>query len=271
MHTVKSSSGAPLSYRVFGGGPITVILVHGWMVSGAVYEDLIDALGVSREDPRLTLTKDRIRLVIPDLRGAGKSEKPESGYTIKQYAEDVLAVADAVQAKSFVVVGHSMGGQIAQWIAATSPDRVSGAILLCPVPAGGMPLPEDARALFRGSGQNRQLQGTILGLACKDLSDAARERMLDDAAGVPVACIQQAFDSWTAGGFADKLGSIRAPTLVVATDDPFLTPDFLRSEIVSHIPRADLVYLPGAGHYVQVERPRETAAVIRSFLLGLGD
>lgn len=271
MHTLTSRDGTPLSYRTFGGGPTTVILVHGWMVSGAVYEDLVDALGVSREDPKLTLTKDRLRLVIPDLRGTGKSDKPESGYTIAKYAEDVLAVADAVRADKFVVVGHSMGGQIAQWLAATSPDRIRGAILLCPVPAGGMPLPEDAQALFRGSGQNRQLQGTILGLACKDISDAARERLLDDAACVPVACIQQAFDAWTAGGFADKLGSIRAPTLVVATDDPFLTPDLLRNHIVSHIPRADLVYLPGAGHYVQVERPRETAAVIRSFLTALGE
>jgi pimeloyl-ACP methyl ester carboxylesterase len=269
MHSLSSRDGVDLSYRSFGAGPTTVVLVHGWMVSGAVYDDLIDALGVSKEDPRVVLTRDRLRLVIPDLRGTGASGKPDGGYTIAQYAEDVLAVADAVRAGSFVIVGHSMGGQIAQWIAATSPERVRGAALLCPVPASGMALPDEARALFRGSGQDRQKQAAILGMACKALSDEARERLLDDAGRVAVPCIEQGFDAWSGASFADKLEAIRAPTLVVATDDPFLPPDFLRSEIVARIPRADLAYLPGAGHYPQVERPRETAAVLRAFLAGL--
>jgi pimeloyl-ACP methyl ester carboxylesterase len=271
MHTLTSSDGVTLSYRSFGAGPTTVLLVHGWMASGRVYDDLVDALGVSKEDPRLTLTRDRLRLVIPDLRGTGGSGKPDGGYSIAQYAEDVLAVADAVRADSFVIVGHSMGGQIAQWIAATRPERVRGAILLCPVPASGVALPDEARALFHGSARDRQRQSAILGLACKELSDAARERLLDDAAKIPEACIQQAFAAWSSGGFSDKLGAIRAPTLVVATDDPTLPTALLREQISSRIPRADLVYLPGPGHYVQIERPHETAAVIRSFLLALGE
>ena len=74
----------------------------------------------------------------------------------------------------------------------------------------------------------------------------------------------------TRGGFADRLGSITAPTLVVASDDPFLPPDFLRAKIVAPIARARLVIVPGAGHYPQVERTRETAAVLGAFLAGLG-
>lgn len=261
MQTLIARDGVELSYRTIGSGPTTAILVHGWMVSGAVYDDLVEALQAAQDG--------RLRLVIPDLRGTGRSSKPESGYTIAQYAEDVLAVADAVGASSFAVVGHSMGGQIAMWIAAHAPERVRGAVLLCPVPPSGMPLPDDARALFRGSGQNREAQKTILGLACKQLSDASLERLLGDAGSVAKACVEQAFDAWTGASFADRVGEIRAPTLVVGTDDPFLPPDFLRREIVDRIPRADLAYLPGPGHYVQVERPRETAAVLRAFLAGL--
>ena len=125
-----------------------------------------------------------------------------------QYAADVLAVADALGSRSFVVVGHSMGGQIAQWISATANDRVIGQVLLCPVPASGIPLPADAQALFRNSAQNRSMQQTILGLACKQLDDAARERLLDDAGGVSPQCVEQAFDTWTAGGFSDRLSDI---------------------------------------------------------------
>ena len=261
MHTLTSSDGTQLSYRVAGDGPVDVVLVHGWMVSGAVFDDLVEALG-----------EGGLRLIIPDHRGAGASGQPgqlEGGYTIEQYARDVLAVADAAGAARFVVVGHSMGGQIAQWLAATAPDRVIGAVLLCPVPASGMALPDEARGLFRNSAGSREMQGTILKLACKDLPDHARERLLDDAGRIPAACIQGAFDAWTGASFADKLGAVRAPLLVVATDDPFLPPDFLRKAVVSLVPRAGLAYVPGAGHYPQVERPRETAAVLRAFLTAL--
>lgn len=247
-----------ISYRVIGAGSRDVILIHGWMVSGAVYDDLIAALDT-----------EGLRLIVVDLRGSGKSGRPSSGFTIEQYATDVLAVADAVGCSKFMLVGHSMGGQIAQWIAATRPDRVSGMVLLCPVPASGIPLPADAQALFRNCGQNRGMQQTILSLACKQLTDEARERLLDDAQGVSVDCIAQAFDAWMTGGFSDRLGAIQTPTLVVATDDPFLPPPYLRQAVVSLIRGARLAILPGPGHYVQVERPRETAALLESFLAAL--
>jgi non-heme chloroperoxidase len=258
VHKTTASDGVALSYRSFGDGPTTVILVHGWMMSGAVYDDLVTALGTNG-----------LRLLVPDLRGTGGSGSPDSGYTIEQYARDVIAVADAASARSFVIVGHSMGGQIAQWIAAAHPERVLGAVLLCPVPPSGLPLPDDARGLFQASPGNRELQKTILGLACKDLSASALERLLDDAGKIGAPCILQGLDAWTKGGFADKIGAIKAPTLVVATDDPFLPPEFLQKTIASLIPRAGLVYLPGPGHYVQVERSRETAALLRAYLTGL--
>lgn len=258
MHKVTASDGVELAYRTFGTGSTSVILVHGWMVSGAVYDDLVEAIGT-----------DGLRLVVPDLRGTGRSGSADGTYTIEQYAKDVIAVADAAGAKTFALVGHSMGGQIAQWIAATVPDRVLGAVLLCSVPASGMALPEEAQGLFRNSAQSREMQQTILGLACKQLSDGAREKLLDDAGTISPACIQGAFDSWTGASFAGLLGEIRASVLVVGTDDPFLPQDFLRKAVASQITRASLIYLPGPGHYPSVERPRETAAIVRSFLTPL--
>ena len=61
MHTLTSRDGVTLSYRSFGAGPTTVILLHGWMMSGAVYNELIEALNVSAlGDPRLGLTRERL-------------------------------------------------------------------------------------------------------------------------------------------------------------------------------------------------------------------
>jgi len=142
-------------------------------------------------------------------------------------------------------------------------------ILINTVPASGIPLPDEAVGLFRNSAQNRDSQAAILGMAYKELSEDDQNALLDDAGQIPAACIQGAFDAWTAGGFADKLGQITAPTLVVATDDPFLPPDFLTGAVVNPIAKARLTYLPGPGHYPLVERTPETASIVHSFLAGL--
>ncbi|MFT3776224.1 MAG: alpha/beta hydrolase [Minicystis sp.] len=251
--------GTRLSYRVIGDGPTTVLLVHGWMVDGRVYDPLLGALD-----------HKGCRFIVPDLRGAGSSDKPASGYSLARFAADVQAILEHEARGPAVVVGHSMGGQIAQLVASAVPAKVAGLALLCTVPAEGMALPPDAAGLFRTSGGDRGKQATILGLACKDLSTADRDALLDGAGAIPPSCIAEVFEAWSGGAGADRLGAIAAPTLVVASDDPFLPPDFLRAKVVDPIARARLVVVPGAGHYVQVERARETAAVLGAFLAGLG-
>jgi non-heme chloroperoxidase len=259
MPTVTTQDGTRIAYKALGSGPKTVILVHGWMVSGAGYGPLTDALDMAG-----------LRVLVPDLRGTGESDRPPSGHTYQGHAADVLAVADAEGAKSFVLVGHSMGGLIATWLAATSPERVLGAVLMCPVPPSGFTLPPDYAALFRGCTGNREAQRTILGAGVKDMSEKDREATLDDGIRTSEAAIQQGFESWTGASFVERMSGVTAPLLVVASDDPFMPPDFLRKSLTALVPHSRLVYLPGAGHYVHAERPRETAAVIGAFMAGLG-
>ena len=66
MPTAVSNDQTSIHYRVLGDGPRDVLLVHGWMVSGAVYDDLVEKMDLSG-----------LRLVIPDLRGTGGSAKPD--------------------------------------------------------------------------------------------------------------------------------------------------------------------------------------------------
>lgn len=257
MPKIQSHDQTTISYARHGEGPQFVVLVHGWMFSSAIFQDWLPLLDQSTNT-----------FLVPDLRGTGDSGQAE-GYAIADYAQDLLAVVDDANASSFVLVGHSMGGQIAQYFAAQHPSRVSGLMLINTVPASGVPLPDDATQLFRNSGENRQSQGTILDLACKMLQEDDKNKLLDDAGTIPAACISQAFDSWTSGGFQDELAKITAPTLVVATDDPFLPPDFLTQAVVQPIPHARLTYLPGPGHYPQVEKAQESAALFHAFLAGL--
>lgn len=258
MPTLRADDQTGLNYRVLGSGHRTVILVHGWMASGAIFDDLLEVLD-----------HDGLRLLIPDLRGTGGSEPSQTGYSIARYGKDVLAIADAEGAQSFTLVGHSMGGQIAQWIAAEAPARVQGLLTLCAVPASGAALPPEARALFSSAAGDEGKLGTILDLACKQLPAEARARMVANALPIDDACIRGAFEAWSEGGFSDRLGAITAPTLVVATDDPFLPPALQRAEIQQRIAQARFAYLPGPGHYPPNERPQETAAIVSAFLAGL--
>ncbi len=248
-------NGKGLGYRVVGQGDQDLVLVHGWMVDGTVYDDLIEALD-----------GDSFRLIVPDLRGAGASESCDD-FELTSYVEDVIAVADDAGAQTFALVGHSMGGQIAQLLASRHPGRVDSLILLCTVPASGMELPDEADQLFANSGEDRQSQQTILEMACLELPDEARERLLDAAGQIPATCIEASYRAWTGGGFEDELAKITAPTLVVGSDDPFLPPEFLKATVVKPIANAIFVHTAGAGHYVQVERPEQTARVIEKFLV----
>jgi pimeloyl-ACP methyl ester carboxylesterase len=255
MKQVKSKDGTTIQYQSWGDGAQTVIFVHGWMASSAIFDRVLAEL------PKLD-----VRILALDLRGAGGSDEAKTGYDIDRYVEDVEAVIAASGAEKVTLVGHSMGGQIAQVTAARNSDKVDRLALVCPVPASGIPLPEEAVGLFSTSGQDREKQATILGMACLQLDDEVQAEMLDDAAKISSKCIADSFAAWSAGGFQDELGNISAKTLVIGTDDPFLPPEFLDAAVVQPIPDASFHHIPGPGHYPQVEATEASAKVLADFL-----
>jgi non-heme chloroperoxidase len=248
MPSFTTNDGLNISYRVLGEGQ-PVVLVHGWMVGGAIFDPIADAL-----------TGAGMQLIIPDQRGVADSARPPMGYSLELYTRDLLGLVEAAGLKRFKLLGHSMGGQIAQLAATKLGDRIETMVLMCPVPAAGVPLPDDLRTLFRTCGNNPEAQSKILDMACKQLDDEGRKAILATAATVFANCIAESFDAWTAGGFQDSLGEIEAgKTWVLGTDDPFLSPDILQAAVVEPIANAEFMHLPGPGHYPQVEAPEATA------------
>ncbi len=236
--------------RQGASGP-PVVLVHGWMTSGSVFAPVMDNLARAA------------RIFTPDLRGAGRSD-PADSYRLDDYARDLISLLEQVGPAT--IVGHSMGGAIAQLVAAEQPTSVDKLILLNSVPARGMQLPEEAMALFATSAGNRDKQAAILSIACLQLKDAARDQLLDIAATVDDAAIQQSLEAWTTGGFEDRLGAIQAPTHVIATSDPFLSPALLQEAIVDRIDQAQLHVLEGPGHYPMWEDPEQTSALLQALI-----
>lgn len=247
-----------LGYRRIGSGERAVVLVHGWMMTGAVWNRTLAHLDATAAT-----------YLVPDLRGVGSSAPHSGPFNLYALADDVWNTIEAAGITAPIVVGHSMGGQVAQLVAARHPREVRGLLLLDSVPASGLPLPDDALALFASAVDDPEKRGVILDLATLALTADERAELVGIASSIHADCIRGMMNAWHQGGIEAELASITAPTLVVSSEDPFLPPEFLDEMVTSKIAGARREHIPEAGHYPLVERPAETAAVIERFVRSL--
>lgn len=197
-----------------------------------------------------------------DLPGHGRSEG-DGCDTITDYAKAVVGFLDAVNVERAIVVGHSMGGAIAQTLALDYAARVAGLALV----GSGARL-RVAPAIIEGI-QN-DLEGSA-GLitqfawspdAPSALTELGRQTILETGPDVLwgdfVACDR--FD------VMERLAEITAPTLVIAGAADQLTPPKYARFLIERIPQAQLVLIEGAGHMVMLERPVKVAKAVNGFL-----
>jgi pimeloyl-ACP methyl ester carboxylesterase len=263
-------AGTTLEIAEAGNTGQPLLLLHGF--TGAK-EDLTDWL-----DPFADLG---FHAVAPDHRGHGASGAPtaESAYSLDTFAGDVLALADALDWDRFFLLGHSMGGMIAQTVVLRAPDRVERLVLMdttyAPVEGVDPAVADLAIGIARSEGIDA-LADAIAALDGPMASEAdARvraerpgyaefgERKLRAsspamyAAMVPEMLQQE-----------DRLDALRAltmPVLVVVgeQDTPFLAASRRMAEA---IPGAQLEIIPEAGHSPQFEAPETWWKVVSDFL-----
>ncbi|PCI20361.1 MAG: alpha/beta hydrolase [Piscirickettsiaceae bacterium] len=113
-------------YHQQGNGSIPVIFIHGNFGSWRHWTPSLE-----------NLPTDFIAYA-PDLRGCGDSEAPSDGYDIQTLSEDILNLANNLKLDKFHLVGHSLGGAVAQELAGTSPERILSLTLVSPSPAEGL-------------------------------------------------------------------------------------------------------------------------------------
>lgn len=127
-------NGIRLHYIEMGKGPL-VILLHGWPETSSSWNKTMSALS------------SKYRVVAPDLRGLGLSERTSNGYDKKTIAIDIKALIDYLGEKQAVVIGHDMGGKTAYVMAHLYPQSVSKLVLVdCLIPGT-----ENADALHGGA------------------------------------------------------------------------------------------------------------------------
>ena len=233
--------------------PPTICFVHGSGGNARVWDRQVDGLAGHKT-------------LAVDLPGHG----PAGGHgreSIAEYAADVRAELDAAGLDRVVLVGHSMGGAIAQMFALQYPDRLDGLVLVG-TGARLRVMPRIFETLEADHGEGVRF---LMSLAvAASAPPALIELLTRETLRTPRRVIIGDFRACDAFDVMPRLPAIAIPTLVLCGREDRLTPPRYAQYLADHIPGARLVIVEGAGHYVQIERPDETTAAIRDFVGALG-
>lgn len=250
------SNGIELHVQQRGAGVPALVFLHYWGGSSRTWQHVIDAL------------EEDFRTIAIDQRGWGQSDKPQSGYALADLAADSLGVITALKLQRYILVGHSMGGKVAQLIASRRPDGLKGLVLVAPSPPSPLGLPADVRRAMVSAYATRESIATTVEqvLAPNGLCVADLEMVIEDSlSGAPAA-----LEAWPLAASQEDITTlvprIEVPTIVISGEnDRVDPPDILRRELLPRIPQAQLHLLPGVGHLSPLEAPGAIANLTRTF------
>ena len=242
-----------------------VILIHGYTDNARDWVPLIPYLS------------QKLRLIAVDIRGHGRSDKPECCYTRIDFAYDIRLLLDTLQIQRADVVGHSLGSLITQMLAEQWPERVRKVVLISST-AGPRPGSPARKPAFDYAVEIRKLQEPIdpdspFMIAWwdspKPVNPEFIRRQRRDAAQIPLAVWLAVLDQ--GAGFTDlqrTLPKLKAPALLIwGSDDPIMEPEG-RQTLREALPSATVKVFEGLGHNPFWEDPEAVAAVINPFLAG---
>jgi pimeloyl-ACP methyl ester carboxylesterase len=248
-----------LVYFTERGSGSPLLLVHGLMITGEMFEPVVERLAV------------RHRVIVPDLRGHGRSRSLTPPYSTQQLASDLARLLVHLRIDTADVLGYSQGGAVAQQLVLDHPSRCKRLVLACTYAFNMATLREKLEGhivpLFVTAIGMRQFAKLIISHGLKQLDDE-RARWVagliaeqDGAAMVSAWREAMAFDS------RNRLAEIRCPTLVVAGSHDNAVPLHHATLLHEGIARSKLVVVDGATHALIWERPLELVRIVDEFLL----
>ena len=231
---------------------------------------LLHSLGTDHRvwQPQAEALEARFLVLRPDLRGHGLSDVLPGPYTIESMARDVLHALDALGIDRLPVAGLSIGGMVAQSLAAQAPDRISALVLVDTALA--IPPAE----LWRERASTVRAQGmtaiadTVLARWLTKTADPAAESTLralllsTEPEGYAAAA-----EAIAAADLTATTRCLRLPTLVIVGDQDEATPIASAVALQSAVPGARLQVLRNAAHIPTIEQPALVTEALLDFLL----
>ena len=267
LSRVVAVDGIDIHFLDTGGGPATLLLVHGWCGSSADFQ------------PMLLRMPPEIRCIAVDLPGCGASGKPEIEYDIPFFVDFLSSFCGTMGLDRFVLAGHSMGGQVAAHFVRKYPDRVEKLILLDPYglegeEGGWLPLARLGGLVEVGFRLNTRLiiemavRGNLLYRPSQGVVDwlvdsTARSIMGPEGSRATASITRNVIGRDPVDGI---LPGIAQRTLVIwGANDRLLAPRW-GERFVALLPNATLETIPLCGHMPTLEKPEEIAGLIAGFI-----
>jgi 3-oxoadipate enol-lactonase len=253
----KHAHAARISFTEHGSGP-TLLLVHGLMITGEMFEPVIEHFAA------------RHRVIVPDLRGHGRSRGLPPPYTASQLAADLSNLLDHLGIDSVAVLGYSHGGAIAQQLALDHPKRCSRLVLACTYAFNMATFREKLEGrlvplLVRGLGM-RRFAKFVVSQGLKQLAEERADWVIDRMADQDCRLMVRAWRAAMTFDSRPRLAEIKCPTLVVAASNDEAVPMHHAKMLHDGIAGSQLVIIDGADHTLIWADPNELTRVVDKFL-----
>jgi len=260
-----NSNGIDIYYEVTGSGR-PILLISGLGYGLWMWHRMIPGLA------------EHFQVIAFDNRGAGKTDKPSGPYSVQMMAADTAGLLDALGVSGATVLGHSMGGFIAQELVLSRPDLV-GELVLSATNFGGpnhIPVTQEAIAVMMDrSGDLVEVIRRGIAIACAPSFAKANptivQELIDYRLGNPVPLPQ--YQAQMAVGlnllsaelcFESKLDEVQAPTLILFGEHDQVVPPANAELLAQKIANSTIQLLPDAGHMFPIETPdAATNAIIQ--------
>ena len=249
-------NGVRLAYTQCGQGA-DVVFLHGWMCNRTFWQRQC------RE-----LAGRNFRCTAVDFRGHGDSEAPAAGYSIEQLAGDLSAVMAALGIGPAVIVGHSMGGMVAQRFCLERPEQTAALALVATIASDGEDrliskrIAADATGMGFARAFDRHFDAWFAPGAPKSVRGWVKRRMRStpDEVGLQLVGAYSRFD------LTRRLGEIRRPALVIGTRSDDSAPPAQSRLLAELIPGGRLALIEDCGHFPMLEKPELLSRVLLPFL-----
>lgn len=255
MPNVTIAKGLNLFYRKSGSGDRHLLLIHGNTASSLWWEKVMGLL------------PEGVTAWAPDLRGCGDSDKPEGGWTMADLGDDVFQFCEAVGIRRATVVGHSLGGAVAQQLTVDHPELVERLVLVNSAePAGLVTAPERYAQLEVAIRQPELLKMALAAMMPTAPKDEFYHRLLEESVTKSAGALipnGRALDNMN---LVEQVKGIRVPVLILyGQQDALITLEMMQ-RANQQIPGSTLEVWPEVGHSAPVEDPERFARRLAAFM-----
>ena len=250
-------NGTSWAYTLSGKGRCLVFL-HGWMCNQTFWNNQLN-------------TEKGYQYLTLDFPGHGQSDKLHRSRSIRQIAQDVIRILKKLEINQPILIGHSMGGMIAQQVYLEAKERFDALILVSTIAADtknqliSKRIQTDTNKLGFLASFDLHFEAWFSTKTPNEVRQRIKSQMLLTEEVTSLAWV----NSYALFDLRDRLKEVSCPTLIIGTKSDSSAPPAQSKQLATLIPNAFLTIIEDCGHFPMSEKPNELNKAIKSFLKNL--